>query len=82
MGYTSGAMPWKTITPMEEITRFVLLAQTDRFTITDLCEQFGISRNTGHRYLERYAAGGCRACSHAVIGRTISRSARMRRWRG
>lgn len=51
-------MPWKTITPMEEITRFVLLAQTDRFTITDLCAQFGISRNTGHEYLARYAAAG------------------------
>jgi putative transposase len=51
-------MPWQTVTPMEEITRFVLLAQTDRFTITDLCEQFGISRKTGHCYLERYAAEG------------------------
>jgi hypothetical protein len=26
---------------MEETIRFVMLAQTDRFTITDLCEQFG-----------------------------------------
>ena len=58
MGYTSGAMPWKTITPMDEITRFVLLAQTDRFTITDLCEQFGISRKTEHKHLERFAAAG------------------------
>ncbi|MGH8021850.1 MAG: integrase core domain-containing protein [Opitutaceae bacterium] len=43
---------------MEEITRFVLLAQTDRFTVTDLCEQFGISRKTGYKHLERYAAAG------------------------
>jgi hypothetical protein len=46
---------------MEEIIRFVSLAQTDRFRITDLCEQFGISRKTGHKYLERYAAGGLKA---------------------
>jgi transposase InsO family protein len=43
---------------MEEITRFVLLAQTDRFTVTDLCEQFGISRKTGYKHLERYASAG------------------------
>ncbi len=48
-------MPWPTVTPMEEIIRFVSLAQTDRFTITDLCEQFGISRKTAHKHLQRYA---------------------------
>lgn len=51
-------MPWKNVTPMEEIIRFVMLAQTDRFTVTDLCEQFGISRKTGYKHLERYAAVG------------------------
>ena len=51
-------MPWKTITPMEEIARFVTLARSDRFTITELCEQFGISRRTGYKHLERFAAEG------------------------
>ena len=51
-------MPWKNVTPMEEIIRFVMLAQSDRFTVTDLCEQFGISRKTGYKHLERYAATG------------------------
>ena len=41
-------MPWNTITHMEEIIRFVLIAQSDRFSVTDLCEQFGISRKTGY----------------------------------
>jgi response regulator of citrate/malate metabolism len=50
-------MPWKTTTPMEEIIRFVSLAQTDRFTIADLCEQFSISRKTAYKHLERYAEG-------------------------
>jgi len=50
-------MPWQTITPMDEITRFVLLAQTDRFTITDLCEQFGISRKTGYKKKPEEARG-------------------------
>lgn len=51
-------MPWQNVTPMEEIIRFVSLAQTDRFTITDLCEQFGISRKTAYKHLERYALLG------------------------
>jgi predicted ArsR family transcriptional regulator len=51
-------MPWQTTTDQESLTRFVLLAQTDRFTLTDLCEQFGISRKTGYKHLERYAAAG------------------------
>jgi transposase len=35
-----------------------MLAQTGRFTITDLCADFGISRKTGHKYLQRYEANG------------------------
>ncbi len=54
-------MPWKTTTPMEEIIRFVSLAQSDRFTITELCLQFSISRKTAYKHLERYAEGGLRA---------------------
>jgi transposase len=35
-----------------------MLAQSDRFTVTELCEQYGISRKTGYKHLERYAANG------------------------
>ena len=51
-------MPWQNLTPMEEINRFVTLARSGHFTMTDLCEQFGISRKTGDKHLERYAASG------------------------
>jgi len=53
-----GIMPWKKVTSMDAITRFVMQAQSDRFTITELCEQFGISRKTGYKHLERYAESG------------------------
>jgi putative transposase len=43
---------------MEEIVRFVVLAQSGRFTVTELCEQFGISRKTGYKHLGRYATDG------------------------
>jgi putative transposase len=51
-------MPWKNVTPMEEKHRFITLAQSGRFTISELCESFGISRKTGHKWLTRYAEGG------------------------
>jgi transposase InsO family protein len=51
-------MPWQNLTPMEEINRFVTLAQSGHFSVTDLCEQFGISRKTGYKHLERYAELG------------------------
>lgn len=54
-------MPWNKVTQMEEIIRFVTLAKSGRFTLTDLCEQFGISRKTGYKHLDRYAAGGLKA---------------------
>jgi len=59
---------------MEEIIRFVTLVNSGRFTITDLCEQFGISRKTGYKHLERYAAGGLKALelrSHRPHSRCI-----------
>ncbi len=38
---------------MNEKLRFVHLAKSGRFTITELCHDFGISRKTGHKYLRR-----------------------------
>lgn len=58
MGYTFGAMPWKKTTPMEEMNRFVMLAASGRFTLTELCVDFGVSRKTGHKWLRRYEAEG------------------------
>ena len=49
-------MPWKDVEPMEEKLKFVVLAFSGRFTVKDLCEQFGVSRKIGHRNMSRYAA--------------------------
>ena len=51
-------MLWTDVTYREEINRFVLLARSGRFTVTELCEQFGTSRKTGYKHLERSAALG------------------------
>lgn len=53
---------------MEELIRFVTLARGGHFTMTDLCEQFGISRKVGYKHLARYQAeglAGLRPRSHA-----------------
>ena len=49
-------MLWTNVTSGEEINRCVILARCGRFTVTELCEQFGISRETGCNHLERCAA--------------------------
>lgn len=51
-------MPWKKTDAMTEKERFVVLALTGRFTIAELCTDFGISRKTGHKCLQRYQCEG------------------------
>ena len=52
MGYTSRRYALAKRNLHEEINRFVVLANSERFTVTDLCEQFGISRKTAYKHLE------------------------------
>lgn len=51
-------MPWRTSSVNEERIGFVILASRGENTITELCQQFGISRTTGYSWLGRYQAGG------------------------
>jgi hypothetical protein len=43
---------------MDQKQQFVHLANSGKFHISDLCHDFGISRKTGHKYLQRYAEYG------------------------
>ena len=43
---------------MEQRERFVILAESDRYTTKELCEHFGISRKTGYKWLKRYKEEG------------------------
>ena len=51
-------MPWKEVSVMEERMRFVSLAQSGRFEMKKLCEEFGISRKSGYKWVERYQEQG------------------------
>ena len=43
---------------MEQKQRFVSLAESGHFTVSELCREFGISRKTGHKWLTRYRLDG------------------------
>ncbi len=50
-------MPWKECSVMEERLRFVARL-LDGESMTDVCREFGISRKTGYKLLERYREEG------------------------
>jgi transposase InsO family protein len=51
-------MPWHQTDPVNERLKFVAAAQGGRLSITELCVQFGISRKTGYKLLDRYESDG------------------------
>ena len=53
-------MAWNQVTLMEEKHRFISLVGTGRFTLTELCTDFHVSRKTGYKWLRRYQQEGVR----------------------
>jgi transposase InsO family protein len=43
---------------MDERVQFISDYQRQRFSITELCDRYGISRKTGYKWIDRYAAEG------------------------
>jgi transposase InsO family protein len=50
-------MPWKASTKVDERTRFVMRVLTGD-KMTDVCHEFGISRKTGYKIIERFKRFG------------------------
>ena len=71
-------MPWKESVIMEERLQFVRDALSDRFTMSELCARYGVSRRIGYKWLARYEAEGRRGlvdrsraprhCPHKLSG--------------
>jgi transposase len=51
-------MPWTQTDPVIERQKFLKLVLEGLVTMTDACEQFGISRKTGYKILARHAELG------------------------
>jgi transposase-like protein len=47
-------MAWKETCPVDERLRFIGLVKDSDDSFAALCEQFGISRKTGYKWVERY----------------------------
>ena len=62
-------MPWEATNPMKERTKFVLEwerrwneAEGGRINMAELCRMFGVSRQSGYTWVERY-----RAANHDLV---------------
>lgn len=51
-------MPWKETTYMDERMRFVADVTSCRYTMSELCRLYGISRKTGYKWARRYGEEG------------------------
>jgi len=51
-------MPWKARSIMSQREEFVALVEAKAGSVAGLCKRFGISRETGHKWLRRHRAEG------------------------
>ncbi|HEX6202403.1 MAG TPA: IS481 family transposase [Thermoanaerobaculia bacterium] len=51
-------MPWKETTPVDQRMHFVAALSTCRWTMSELCRLYGISRKTGYKWATRYGRQG------------------------
>lgn len=51
-------MPWNETCVMDEKLKFIAAWTEGRWSMTRLCERFGISRKTGYKWISRYEAMG------------------------
>ena len=49
-------MPWRETCVMDEKVRFVAAASEEEAVMSELCAEFGISRQTGYKWLQRKPA--------------------------
>jgi putative transposase len=54
-------MPWKETCVMDEKRLFIHRVELEEESISEVCEEFGISRKTGYKWITRYRQGGFKA---------------------
>ena len=54
-------MPWKVSGVMEERVRFVTEWESQDWSLAELCQDYGITRSTGYKWLGRYELSGLTA---------------------
>lgn len=51
-------MPWNETTPMDQKLQFVSDYLRNRFSVSELCLRYGVSRKTGYKWIDRYILDG------------------------
>src|SRR5689334_15062209 len=51
-------MPWKELSVVSIREEFVLKALEPRASLAAVCREYGVSRKTGYKWIERYKKGG------------------------
>src|SRR5262249_18599240 len=51
-------MPWRETAPMAERMRFVTDWERSLYSMTELCQRYGVSRKTGYKWIARYEEDG------------------------
>jgi putative transposase len=51
-------MPWSQLSPMDQKTQFIADYLRRSLSVTELCQQYDISRKSGYKWIERYAREG------------------------
>ncbi|HEX2881992.1 MAG TPA: IS481 family transposase [Polyangiaceae bacterium] len=77
-------MPWKEASPVEQREKFIKDLRFGAFTMSELCARYGVSRKTGHKWVNRFEIEGRqgleersrapKSCPHQmdpVVARTI-----------
>lgn len=54
-------MPWSETRPIDECAGFVFALEAGRFSMSELCREYGISPKTGYKWLSRFREGGVAA---------------------
>ena len=82
-------MPWQETSPVEERERFMEAHRVGLYTMTELCERYGISRKTGYKWRERFEEEGRQGlqdrsraphhCPHCIPVETAQRICEARR---
>ena len=69
MGGEDLPVPWKSTSVLEERVRFVIALDRGEGSMSALCAAYGISRETGYKWRDRYALGGLDALRDASRAR-------------
>lgn len=59
-------MPWREVSVMEQRHEFIRLALLEGANLRELCRRFGISPQSGYKWLRRWSAGEMELSDHSA----------------